>query len=79
MSSRLNSDDKVAHKGDGLVSVGTVVFIILAVLTGGEFVVAKEIDANFIPLAVIAFVKAGFILWYFMHVVRAWRSGEGSH
>jgi len=55
-----------------LVKRGWVVGVILAILTIGEYFIAVEIHENFIPLVVIALVKAVLIVWYFMHVYRIW-------
>jgi cytochrome c oxidase subunit IV len=60
---------------------GFNVIVLLAVLTGLEYVIAVELDV--IPLlvtllALIAVIKAGLILNYFMHFPRVWR-GEGAH
>lgn len=67
--------------GEGLFSAirtGWMVFVALAVLTIIEYVVAVSLDANVPVVAVIALAKAGFIVYYFMHVARAWR-GEAGH
>ena len=50
--------------------LGLLILVILAVLTGVEFVVATEIEENLIPLVGMAVAKAGLILWYFMHIKR---------
>jgi heme/copper-type cytochrome/quinol oxidase subunit 4 len=50
----------------------------LAVLTIVEYIVAKEIDENLIPLMLMALVKAALILWYFMHIKNVTASG-GEH
>ena len=61
---------------------GIRVIIALAVLTIIEFAVAvmlpKEYGANLL-LAVIAIVKAWFVLDYFMHIFNIWRRSTGSH
>jgi heme/copper-type cytochrome/quinol oxidase subunit 4 len=57
---------------------GLIVIVVLAVLTGGEYAIATQMDANLIPLVLIAQVKAALIIWYFMHVARAWL-GERRH
>lgn len=62
----------------GAIRTGWMVFVALAVLTFVEYIVAVRINANFPVIAVIAFAKAGFIVYYFMHVARAWR-GEAGH
>ncbi len=56
---------------------GIVVFAILAVLTGIEFILARVEAATFF-LVLIALVKAGLVLWYFMHLARVFKS-EGGH
>lgn len=60
------------------VRTGWMVFAALAVLTIVEYVIAVRLDANLPIIALIAAAKAGFIVYYFMHVVRAWR-GEAGH
>jgi caa(3)-type oxidase subunit IV len=60
---------------------GFNVIVLLAVLTGLEYVIAVELDV--VPVLVtllvaIALVKAGLIVTYFMHLAKAWR-GEGAH
>ena len=53
-----------------------MIFLILAVFTGVEYVVSQMLD-SIILLFLIALVKAGLIINYFMHVYRLWR--EESH
>lgn len=53
-----------------------VIFLVLAVFTGIEYVVSQTLD-SIILLFLIALVKAGLIVNYFMHVYRLWR--EESH
>jgi heme/copper-type cytochrome/quinol oxidase subunit 4 len=60
------------------VTLGLIVIIVLAALTGIEYVIAKEIEENLIPLVLMAQVKAALILWYFMHIKRV-RATEGEH
>lgn len=48
---------------------GLLIFIYLAVLTGLEFFVAITLDAV-IVLIVIALVKAGLVLYYYMHIYK---------
>jgi caa(3)-type oxidase subunit IV len=61
------------------VRTGAVVFLALAVLTVIEYLIAIEVQLNMPALVVIAIAKAAAIVYYFMHVVRAWRAhgGEG--
>jgi caa(3)-type oxidase subunit IV len=55
---------------------GAAVFLALAVFTIVEYFVAQEVASPLVPLFLIAAVKAGLILWYFMHVARSWRGGH---
>jgi caa(3)-type oxidase subunit IV len=59
--------------------MGWWVFVGLAVLTVVEYVIAVTVDLNLPVMAVIAVVKAGLIVWYFMHLLRLWRAGEGGY
>lgn len=56
---------------------GIYVFLVLAVLTAIEVAVATFLDNPGVPLIIIALVKAGLIVQYFMHIYRLWR--EESH
>ena len=58
---------------------GAIVFVLLAFFTIFEFYVAKNVDANILPLVGFAVVKAALILWYFMHLARSWRAQRGGH
>lgn len=56
---------------------GVLIFAILAVLTGLEYFLGiAEVPA--ILLWIVALVKAGLVLWYFMHLQRVFKS-EGGH
>ncbi len=56
------------HKSSGL-RLGAEVFAILAVLTVGEYLVALYL--YFWPLlALIAIIKGGLVLYYYMHIAR---------
>ena len=66
----------VPPKRVDLLRIGWVVFILLAVLTVVEWLVAVLITANLPLLLVIALAKAGLIVHYFMHIVRLWRREE---
>jgi len=68
-----------AGHGGGLTSAiqtGWVIFLALALLTLIEFIIAVSLEANLPIIIAIAVMKAGLIGWYFMHIVRAWSSGE---
>jgi cytochrome c oxidase subunit 4 len=56
---------------------GLVIFIILAVLTGIEYLLGV-IHAPAILLWLIAITKGGLVLWFFMHLGRVFRA-EGGH
>jgi cytochrome c oxidase subunit IV len=56
---------------------GMWTFIILMVLTALEFLVAIYLNGAFVPLFILALIKAALIVWVFMHVSRLWR--EESH
>lgn len=49
------------------------VFLALAVLTVLEYVISTQLGGSFVVLVLIALVKAGLIVNYFMHVYRLWR------
>ncbi len=67
----------MTHKTNAL-SRGVVVFIFLAALTTLEFILARS-AAAYIFLWIIAFMKAGLVLWYFMHLRSVFQPGEGGH
>lgn len=56
---------------------GIVVFAILAVLTGVEYILGIN-EAPAILLWIMATLKGGLVLWYFMHLPRVFKS-EGGH
>ena len=58
-------------------SQGILVLIGLGVLTGLEFYLAKN-SGSTISLSVIAILKAGIIMQYFMHIGRV-GGEEGTH
>ena len=62
------STDQVTDQRRGLY-----VFIALAVLTAVEFGVSTALANALFPLLLIAFVKAGLIVYYFMHLMQLWR------
>ncbi len=78
MTERTDAERQGSHAADGKepLRIGWQVFIALAVLTIVEFALAVVIDANLPILVVIAIMKAGLIMYYFMHVLKIWRSGE---
>jgi caa(3)-type oxidase subunit IV len=55
-----------------------IVIIVLAVLTAIEFTVALSLDNATVSLFIIAVVKAGLVVQFFMHIYRLWRGEEHS-
>lgn len=56
---------------------GLAVLIVLVVLTALEYWVAAALQTGVMPyLAVIAVIKAGLIVQYFMHLSQLWSSEE---
>jgi len=63
----------------GVFRQGLIIFIFLAVLTGLEFFIAIAIGAVAL-LAVVAVIKVGLVLYYYMHMYRLNQdSGEDRH
>lgn len=56
---------------------GIVVFALLAVLTAVEYFLGV-VHAAAVLLWLIALLKGGLVLWYFMHLPRIF-SAEGEH
>jgi cytochrome c oxidase subunit 4 len=52
------------------------VFLVLVLLTLIEFFIAINLDDPAILLLIIALVKAGIIVQFFMHIYRLWRPEE---
>lgn len=69
-------NNQASPKQDGLRR-GVLVFIALAVLTVIEYVIGTQ-ELPVALLWLVALVKAGLVLWYFMHLKRAF-SDEGGH
>ena len=55
-----------------------IVIVVLAVLTAIEFAVALSLDNATVLLFIIAVVKAGLVVQFFMHINRLWRGEEHS-
>ena len=53
-----------------------IVIIVLAVLTAVEFALARSLDNATVTLFIIAVVKAGLVVQFFMHIYRLWRGEE---
>jgi heme/copper-type cytochrome/quinol oxidase subunit 4 len=57
---------------------GVVVFAILAVLTAIEYILGVS-QVPSILLWIIALIKGGLVLWFFMHLARVFNPDEGGH
>ena len=58
---------------------GIIIFTILAVVTVIEYVIGVR-EAPVAVMAALALVKAGLVIWFFMHVARVFNtSDEGGH
>jgi heme/copper-type cytochrome/quinol oxidase subunit 4 len=55
---------------------GIYVFLGLAVLTALEFGIALALEGSAVFLFVVALVKAGLIIQYYMHLNQAWSEEE---
>lgn len=61
---------------------GIVIFVLLAVLTGIEyFLGVLDNPSVYFLLWIIAVLKGGLVLWFFMHLPRVFNpdEGEGGH
>ena len=65
-----------SHNEGSAVSTGWRVFALLAVLTVVEYLIAVSVSWNLPIIMGFAVLKAGLIVYYFMHVVRAWLEEE---
>lgn len=58
---------------------GVVIFVLLAVLTGIEYVVGAFANLP-VVLVLFAIIKAGLVLYFFMHISRLFNlDAEGDH
>ncbi len=58
---------------------GIVIFTILAVITAVEYFIGVR-EAPVGVMALLALVKAGLVVWFFMHLARVFNpSDEGGH
>jgi hypothetical protein len=64
-------------QGKSELSRGVMVFIALAVLTVLEYFLAVN-QVTSVLLWIIALLKAGLVMYFFMHIFRLFRS-EGGH
>jgi heme/copper-type cytochrome/quinol oxidase subunit 4 len=57
-------------------SRGVVVFVVLAVLTAIEYIIALS-GVPAVVMFLLAILKAGAVLYYFMHISRLFSKSEG--
>ncbi len=75
--SRLDKQAREWAEGrDRTRRVGLWMVVFLAVGTIMEYAIALTIDRNVPIMVAINVAEAAAILWFFMHVRRAWRSEE---
>ncbi len=67
---------KTSQKMNGLTR-GVIIFAILAVLTGIEYILGIN-EVPQVLLWLIAILKGGLVLWFFMHLSRVFNP-EGDH
>jgi caa(3)-type oxidase subunit IV len=56
---------------------GITVFVVLAIMTAVEYFLGTHATPAFF-MWIIALVKAGLVVWYFMHIKRVFKE-EGGH
>jgi uncharacterized membrane protein len=71
-------DEKTLAARKAAYGKGIYVFVALAVLTGLEFVVASLLPGSTALLFLVAMIKAGVIVQYYMHLNQVW-SAEEAH
>ncbi len=75
--SRLDKQARDWAEGrDRTKRIGAWMVIYLAVGTILEYGIAMTVDKSLPIMVVINVAEAAAIIWFFMHVRRAWRSGE---
>ena len=50
--------------------------VVLAVLTGVEYIVATHMTGAVLLLVLMAVVKGALVAWYFMHIYSLWTEEE---
>lgn len=58
------------------LSLGVGIFVVLAFLTAVEYFLGTH-SAPTLLMWIIALVKAGLVIWFFMHIRRAFHEEEG--
>ena len=70
-------EEKNSNTKSSELRLGVIVFVALAVLTAVEYYLGTHAAPTFI-LWLIALLKGGLVVWYFMHIKRAFNE-EGGH
>lgn len=71
--------EKPATSNTSALRRGVIVFAALAVLTAIEYLLGVN-EAPAILLWIVALLKAGLVLWFFMHLPRVFNpDNEGGH
>ncbi len=68
---------KPASRRSGYMT-GLIVGLILAALTAVEYFIGIQPNPSAVFLFLISVLKSVFVVYFFMHVYRLWRT-EGSH
>jgi len=58
-------------------NAGILVFVVLLILTGVEYVMATSLPSAVVLLFIVALLKAAPILQVFMHMSSLWSEEEG--
>lgn len=66
------------HSNTSALRRGVIVFAALAVLTAVEYFLGIN-EVPSILLWITALIKAGLVLWFFMHLPRVFSPEEGGH
>jgi hypothetical protein len=73
---KVSTMEKTSTKMNPLAR-GVAVFVILAVLTGLEYILGIN-EAPAVLMWIIALIKGGLVLWFFMHLPRVFNP-DGGH
>lgn len=81
MDMERNPEERPVRGAGAAYRRGIIVAVVLAVLTIIEYFIGTGdlLNGSLIVLAVIALLKAGLIVQYFMHISRLWTDEEEAH
>lgn len=77
MASKTIQSTAAPSKRSGYAT-GLIVGLVLAALTAVEYYIGSHPNPSTVFLFLISVLKSIFVLYFFMHVYRLWRT-EGSH